>query len=91
MSDAAPEPASPAARARPPSNLINSVAFALFSSIVALVFLTGFGAAPSVSATYTAAAAGANVATQPGDAALPAPSGVAAILRVPEDASTTKR
>ncbi|MBA3826599.1 MAG: right-handed parallel beta-helix repeat-containing protein [Ktedonobacterales bacterium] len=88
MSDAAPEPVLPTSRARPPSNLINSVAFTIFSVLVLLIFITGFGASPSVSATYTAQAAAANVATQPGDAPIAAPTGVAAILRVPEDVPT---
>ena len=81
-------PTRPAARPRPPSNLINSIAFTVFSAIVVLIFMTGFGASPSVSATYTAEAVAANVPSQPGDLPVTPPAGVAAVLRVPEDVAT---
>jgi hypothetical protein len=92
MSDASPpppaEPAPPSSRARMPSNFINTVAFAIFSVIVLAIFATGFGASPSISATYTAENAAANVGVQPSDAPVSPPASAPAIVRVPEDVAT---
>ena len=70
------------------SNLINSLGFGLFSIIVLVVFVTGFGASSPVSAGYTAEAAAAHVGTQPDDVAPAPPAGAPLILRVPEEVPT---